>query len=377
MNKRLSIALVGLVLSYGSLAQTIPNPPPAGASQIAKFFPAAAVTTGGSQNLNALVTGYITPIAEDFGALSSNGWFNTGNPHKKFGFDLSVSLNAASANSSDKYFSVPTLQGVTYNGTLPTSSGGGKAPTAYGPEGEYPAFNFNASGGPNGTPVPIPFYGPDGGNISKDIPIGNVAVPTINGGVGLLWNTDLRFKFTPTITISKTQLSGWGVGFMHDIKQHFKGLKMAPISLSLLLAYSQLTATTDASGIYYNSSAKTSYSGQQGVGDTKSYTAQIVFSKSIPVVTFYAAVGYTSSTTNYAIKGSYYVDAAYTVFSLPGVPLLAPVTLNNPYSKDFTTGGMRLTGGLRFKFGPVFLNGDYSYYNSAGLFNMGLGFTVR
>lgn len=374
-----SIAVIAFMVLISGLCrgQSLSNPPPSGPSQITKFFPAAAVTTGGQQNIDQLVTGYITPISEDLGGLSNNGWYSTGATHKRFGFDLSVSMNAVSANSDSKYFTINSLQGITYNGTQPTSGGGGKAPTAYGPESEFPSFNFAPSGGPNGTPVAIPFYGPPGGNVSKDIPVGSLAVPTINGGIGLFANTDVRFKFTPAISINKTELSGWGVGLQHDIKQHIKGIKMAPISLSLLLAYSQLTATTNLEGIYYTSPTSNAFTGQQGIGDTKSYTAQVIISKTIPVLTFYGAIGYNSSTTNYAIKGSYYVDKAYTDIALPGIPLLAPKQLNNPYSKDFTTNGVRFTGGLRFKFGPVTLNGDYTYFNSRGLYTMGLGFTVH
>ncbi len=372
MSKRILLSTFCLVIVQCTLYSQ--NLPPSGMSQIAKFFPAAAVpsASGGLQNIQDLVGGYITPIAEDLGALSNNGWYNTGATHKRFGFDLSISMNAVSANNDSKYFGINTLSGVAYNGTVPTNGGGGKAPTAYGPETEFPNFNFTA-----GANTPIIFNGPGGGNISKDIPIGSIAVPTIQGGIGLFANTDLRFRYTPAITINKTELKNWGVGLMHDIKQHIPGIKMAPISLSLLLAYSQMTATTDLSGMYYTSSTSSVYDGQQGLGDTKSYTAQVLISKTIPVLTFYGAIGYNSSTTNYSIKGSYYVDRAYTDISLPAIPLLSKVTLTDPFKQDITISGIRFTGGIRFKFGPVFLVTDYTYFNSKGLYTMGFGFTVR
>ena len=379
MSKRILLSTCCLVIVSMVLhGQPLPNPPPEGPSQIAKFFPAAALTASinptaaGLQNVQTLVGGYITPIAEDFGGLISNGWYNTGANHKRFGFDLSIAINAVSANSASKYYSINALQGVAYNGTQPTSSGAGKAPTAYGPESEFPSFNFNS--GPNNL---IPFYGPSGGNISKDVPIGSIAVPTIQAGIGLFANTDLRFRFTPEITINKTALKSWGVGLLHDIKQHIPGIKMAPISLSLLLAYSQMTATTDLGGVYYTQSSGNSFSGQEGLGETKSYTAQILISKTIPVLTFYGGIGYNSATTTYAINGSYYVDKAYTDLSVPGITLPSPVKLVDPFKQDFSVGGIRFTGGIRFKFGPVFLNTDYTYFNSKGLYTMGFGFTIH
>ena len=363
-----------LMMGVGSIfGQALPSPPPGGASQIAKFFPAAAVPSPGT-NLQQLIGGYITPIAEDLGALSNNGWYNTAATHKRFGFDLSISMNAVSANSASKYFPINSLSGVTYNGTtMPSNGGGGQAPTAYGPEGEYPSFTITQ--GANA--VPGLFFGPSGGNISKDVPIGSIAVPTITAGLGLFANTDIRIRYTPTITINKTELKNWGIGLMHDIKQHIPGIKMAPIGLSLFLAYSQMTATTDLGGIYQTANGSNSFAGQQGIGDTKSYTAQVLISKTIPVLTFFGGIGYNSSTTNYAINGSYYVDKSYTDISLPGTPLLSPITLKDPFSKDISTSGVRFTGGIRFKFGPVFLSTDYTYFNSTPLYTLAFGFTVH
>ena len=138
-----------------------------------------------------------------------------------------------------------------------------------------------------------------------------------------------------------------------------------------------MTATTDLGGIYQTASGSGSFAGQQGIGDTKSYTVQALISKTIPVLTFFGGIGYNSSTTNYAINGSYYVDKAYANTSLPGIPLLSPTTLKNPFNKDISTSGVRFTGGIRFKFGPVFLNTEYTYFNSTPLYSLAFGFTVH
>jgi len=334
-------------------------------NQIAKFFPAAAVPSGGAANVQALVGGYIKPIGEDFGALTNNGWYATASNHKKWGFDLQVTMNTIFAKSDQKTFVPATLSGVSYNGT---TGGNNLAPTAYGAETDAPIFNYTA-GGNN----PLPFLGPAGGNISKDVPIGSLVVPTITGGLGLFANTDVRFRFTPAVTLSNTELKNWGVGIQHDIKQHIPGLKLIPFSLSVLVAYSQLTATTDLSGYYDPSTG--SASDQKGIGETKAYTAQVLVSKSIAVVTFYAGLGYNSSTTTYDIKGSYNVNRAYTPAG--SVPLLSPVTLKDPFHQDFTLSGFRATGGIRLKFGPVALNSDYTLASSKGLLTAGFGFTFR
>ena len=334
---------------------------------IAKFFPAAAVPSGGANNVQQLVNGYITPIAEDFGSLVNNGWYTTAATHKKFGFDFNVTMNTITANSSSKYFSPVGLQGVQASG----STGGNNGfPTAYGPEKDFGKLNFTA--GPNTVIPSVPpgtFLGPDGGNITKDIPVGSIAVPTMQLGLGLFANTDLRMRYTPAITFNGTKLENWGFGVHHDIKQHIPGLKMLPFSLSVFLAYSQLKASTDLSGLYTGS-------GQQGLAETKAYTGQVLISKSLAIVTFYGGIGYNSSTTNYSIKGTYNVDRAFIAGDV-AVPLLQSVNLTDPFKNEFSKGSFRATGGIRFNFGPITLNGDYSVVNAKGLFTAGFGFTVR
>lgn len=354
------MVLVAVCLTGQTLAQP---------KELSRFFPAAAVATGGSANLDYLIGGYVGPVAEDLGSLVNNGWYNSAENHKRFGFDLSVTLSTVFISSSRQYFNVDNtkLSGVGYLGTTGTTQG---MPTAYGAETEIPSFTYN--GGANNGLV---FNGPGGGNIAKEVPIGSLAVPTIQGGIGLFANTDLRFRFTPAVTIGSTEVKNWGAGLMHDIKQHIPGLKEVPFSLSLLLGYSSMTTTTNMASNYETSLGSGSYAGQQAVAETSAFTAQVLISKSIPVLTFYGGLGYNSSATSFAVKGDYYVDRSFT--ALGEIPLLAPVTLKDPFKKDFSSNGFRFTGGIRFKFGPVFLNGDYTLFQGQGFLTTGFGFTVR
>ena len=334
-------------------------------SSIAKFFPAGAVPTGGDANVQSLVGGYIRPVGEDFGALMNNGWYSTASTHSRFGFDFSVTMNTITAKSDQKYSTPSGLTGVSYNGTI---QGNNQTPTAYGPESDAPLFNFTA-----GNNTPILFLGPGGGNISKDIPIGSLIVPTIQAGLGLFANTDLKLRYTPAFNINGTELRNWGIGFQHDLKQHIPGIKMVPFSLSLLVAYSELTATTDLKGYYSDPTG----SGQKGLGETKGYTAQILISKSLAVITFYGGIGYNNATTTYSVKGSFLVDSALGPTGNVSVPLNQAVTLKDPFTQKYTSNGFRGTAGMRLKFGPVALTGDYTLVNSKGLMTLGFGFTFR
>lgn len=326
---------------------------------IVKFFPAAAVPTGGQANVQQLVEGYISPITKDFGSLVNNGWYNTAATHKKFGFDLTVTVNSLSAKSEDKTFFIPTLSGVQFDGTTGLSD---KAPTAYGKESDFPKFHYTS-----GLNIGRAFQGPDGGDINKDLPVGSIAVPTLQAGVGLWANTDLRIRYTPKVTLGDNELENWGVGVHHDIKQHIPGMKELPFSLAVFVAYSQLKATTNLSG-FYDAAGTT----QEGVGKTSAYTAQVMISKKLAIVTFYGAVGYNGAKTKYSIDGTYVVNKTGD-----GTALTSPVTLTNPFNLTTKVNGVRATAGIRFNFGPVILNGDYSLVNSKGMFTGGFGFTVR
>lgn len=358
MKARVNFIFILTAICTASLAQP---------KEIARFFPVAAVPTGGDANLKYLVGGYIAPLAEDLGSLLNGGWYNTAENHKRWGFDLSVTMSTVFINSSSQYFNINNteLSGVGYTGT---SMGNQPMPTAYGPETEVPVFSINS-----GLNAGQTFAGPGGGNISKDIPIGSMAVPTIQGGIGLFANTDLRFRFSPGTTINNTEMKNWGVGVLHDIKQHIPGLKELPFSLSLGLAYSSMTTTTNMDGLYETAAGSGSYAGQQGVSESTAFNAQVLISKSIPVLTFYGGIGYNTSSTNFKVKGSYYIDR-----TLPsGLPLVAPITLTDPFAGDYSSSGFRFTGGMRLKFGPIFLNGDYTFFKSQGFLSLGFGATVR
>jgi len=272
-------------------------------------------------------------------------------------------MNTVFAKSEQKTFAPGALNGLTYDGTIPP---GDKAPTAYGDEHVFPKFTYTS--GPNSIIPNTFFLGPGGGNVTKDVPIGSVVVPTLQAGLGLFKNTDLKFRYTPAVTIGGTELKNWGVGLKHDLKQHIPGIKMAPFSLALFLAYSEMTASTDLSGFYTGS-------GQLGEGKTTGFTTQILASKSFAVLTLYAGLGFNSATTSYSIKGTYNIDR--TGDGVPLNTLGGTTVLTNPFKQDYSVGGFRGTGGLRLKFGPIALNGDYTFANGTGIMSLGFGVTVR
>lgn len=323
-------------------------------NDVLKYLPAAAVPSGGQANLQNLLSGYLSPIAEDFGMIVNNGWFTTPVAHKRWGFDINVTMTVVSVNSSAKTFAAPALSGINYTGS-------GPLPTAYGDEGVFPRFTYSA--GPNTGTV---FEGPDGAGVTEDLPIGSLAIPTVQMGLGVLPGTDLRIRFSPAMTINGVEVGNWGVGVLHDFKRLIPAFVEKDISMSLFAGYTRMTATTELTGVY-------SGSGQEGIATGTGLTAQLLFGKEFKkFFTLYVGGGYNRATTDYEINGTYVVDATGD-----GTPLAAPVTLTDPFNNEFSRSSFRFTSGMRFRAGPVTLNGEFTALSGRNLITAGFGFVIK
>ena len=95
---------------------------------------------------------------------------------------------------------------------------------------------------------------------------------------------------------------------------------------------------------------------------------QALISKKISVLTFYGGIGYNAIKTTSDLNGSYIL--------LDDPNGNNDVVLRDPVSLNFKNKSLKVTAGIRFKFGPIYLNGDYSIqeYNTL---SVGLGVAVR
>src|SRR5688572_6194464 len=111
--------------------------------------------------------------------------------------------------------------------------------------------------------------------------------PVVNMGIGLPWNTDLKFRFATSGSLSdEVDFSLWGIGVMHDIKQHIPGIKALPFDLSGFFGYTHM-------GI----EAILDDPSQKGEFVVNATTIQGLISKKISVLTFYGGMGFNFSKT--------------------------------------------------------------------------------
>ncbi len=343
------ILLAGLLISTSTLT-----------GQINKM---GDMMIGGKEDGALLVKEYITPFANSLGANLSGGWYNTAQPHKLGGFDLTFTMNTAFIPEPDKSFDIGALG-------LQSTSGEGKAPTAAGKKEPGPELTTGEG---------ITYYSPPGSGA------GFIPSPLIKIGVGFIKETELNGRFMPNMKLGKFGEMGlWGFGIKHSLKQYIPAIKKAPVfNLSLMAGYSKLSSSfnLDLQPEDYNAEEidlepGTSFDEQTMEVDVKNFTSNLLVSFDLPVVCFYGGAGLSYAKSNLKFIGFY--------------PMIEMDNNNNPVvekamedpldieieNKDGSTTKPRLNAGVRFKMGVITLHFDYTkaYYSIA---TAGLGISFR
>lgn len=320
----------------------------------------------GAEDASRLVGAYVAPAIKTLSYGITGGWYNTAKAHKTLGFDLGVTVNLAFIPTSENYFN-PNKLGLSENftGFVNTENGSTtKSPTLMGPkdETEYTfSGDLDDDGDDDGEVI---FSGPEGLNMKKEIGFAAVPVPVVQLGIGIIKNTDLKLRLIPKQEIGSYKIQMFGIGVMHDVKQHIKGIKLLPFDLSALVAYNSVSGTSDLRNDDPSDSRPDSPNGELSY-KFNSWIFQAIISKKISVLTFYGGVGYSMVKTNFDITGDFEIDTS-----------TVPFTLTDPVSTDFKNNSMRFTAGMRLKLGPVYFTGDYTLqkYN---MLTVGFGFSVR
>ena len=315
----------------------------------------------GKEDASKLMSSYMDPIVVGLSYGLNGGWYHTAKAHKTLGFDIGVSFNAVFIPSSHNTFRPGDLNLANTQLISPTS---GDVPTVVGPEvdSEYETSLVT----PAGTQT-ISFDGPPGLDFKDKFKISGVLAPTVQVGLGIYKNTDLKFRFVPEQSFDDTKIGLIGFGLMHDIKQHIPGLKLLPFDLSVLAGYTKISGSVGMEGLFdkpANDLAK-----QEMNFEINAWLFQALISKKIAIITFYGGIGYNAVKSSSDVTGSYviYEDSQNSSNN---------VTIKDPVSLAFKNNSFRLTGGIRFNLGPLYLNGDYSIqeYNTL---SVGLGFAFR
>jgi len=310
----------------------------------------------GPKDASKLMNAYLNPMIEGLSYGFNGGWYTTAKAHKTLGFDIGVSFNAVFIPSSKNYFTPADLNLEVTDLASPAS---GKAPTIVGPE-DATTYSVDANGDGQ---TDATFDGPKGLDFKENIKISGVLAPTAQIGIGIYKNTDLKIRWIPEVEAGASKVKLIGFGVMHDIKQHIPAIKVLPFDLSVLVAFTNIKGTTSMAGTF---DAPTSDPRPQVMDyDMDAWLFQALISKKVAIFTFHGGIGYNTIKTTSDVTGSYIVIA--------GTP---QGTFKDPVSLSFKNKSMRLSGGIRFSLGPIYINGEYILQEYSTV-SVGIGGTFR
>ncbi len=332
---------------------------------------------GGIEDGIELFTPYVTPWVNAFGTDLNGGWFNTAKPHKLGGFDITFTVSASIIPESDRSFDLSQLNFRNLQVMDPDPIG----PTVAGKTNNGPLLEYSTGGQTDVTIASFP--SPPGSSVHV------LPAPMIQAGVGLPKGTEIVGRFMPKVKIPSTQsrIGLWGVGLKHSIAQHIKGLKVAPVDISVFGGYTKLNSDI---GFSYNpydyeniwtidpnlSYTSADFNNQQILVETSGYNLSLIVSTTLPVINVYGSIGYSGSTTKIVIDGK---------IPIPGYnPILDPL---NPSITDGdietipeirieNISGLRTSIGARLKMTVVTIHADYTYAKYS-VITAGIGLNFR
>lgn len=342
------------------------------------------IFAAGVVDANTYLESFLKPGFNSFGVGMAEGWYNTAKTHKTLGFDLTITGSMATIPDAEKMFSFANagFQNLRYS-VNDVNQANGQIPTIVGGSGTSGAEFYVPVGSvienPNGQSVTIEeeirFDVPKGFDLN-DVPVvTGVPTPTVNLGIGIYKNTDLKIRFVPEISQDGYSAKLFGIGVMHDVKQWIPGIKNLPFDLSGFIGTTTMSAEYDINADF-DGTADGNYSNHfEGSGKakfkTRSTTVQAIISKKLMFFTPYAALGFNAVKTTVDVTGDY----TYTQ-SFLGVQT-DEITYTDPVDLEFTgAGGARFTVGARIKVLILTIHTAYTFqqYNT---FSLGLGFSVR
>tara|TARA_B100000900_G_scaffold385885_1_gene375856 strand:- start:1780 stop:2712 length:933 start_codon:yes stop_codon:yes gene_type:complete len=294
-----------------------------------------AAQTTEIQEVEKLVTSYVSPLSHALGAGLNNAWWTTAKPHKKLGFDISLSITPIIIPDADKSFNIGNEGSFT----------GGKTATIFGGINDGGAVNYANS------TIPMP----------NGVGIGFVATPMLQAGIGLPLKTEIDFRYSPEFKTKHFNLGLTGVGIKHDLLQWIPVLNKLPIDLSVMAGHTRLNTGFDIQ--------------DQGIDlNVKATTINLLLSKKVALLTAYVGFGYNQTSSNIAIT----LDEQNTSF-LNSINDLANINLSELTTIEFENHtDLKANIGARLQLTLLNINASYTVTQSGyKLYTAGVGVSLR
>lgn len=315
----------------------------------------------GKKDANTLFKAYLDPYAMALGDGLNNGWYNSAETHKLFGFDLSITVSAIQIPERDQTFDISKL-GLS---KISVESGGNIAPTVAGSDTKGPRLQIKDD---SGKPI-ASFNSPNGAGL--DI----LPVPMVQLGFGLLPHTDVIGRYVPEIKYNNDgddmKVGFWGIGVKHNFKEWIPVIKALPFDASLFASYSAVDAQSELSfdpNDFSDGNVTVSFGNQGQMLKVNTNTTKygLVVSKKVGVLTVFGGIGKSKSESTVDLIGKYIIS---TEIPIAGTTITTKEELVDPIAIRFESNNLSLDAGLRLKLAFFSLFGsvnkaEYLSYNA-------------
>jgi len=318
----------------------------------------------GKDDASKLSQAYLAPYAFALGDGLNNGWYNSAETHKLFGFDLTVSLSAIQIPEKSRTFDVSAL-GLSNKLTLENPNNH-IAPTIAGENVAGPRMQVKDNQGNS----LVAFNTPNG--LGLDV----IPVPMVQVGFGLLPHTDVIGRYVPEMKYDNSgdemKLGFWGIGVKHNFMEWLPFLKALPFDASVFGSFSEVNAQSALSftpADYGTANVSVTFipaNDQFLKMKTKTTKFGLVVSKKIAILTIFGGIGQSTSESTIDLIGKYPVIAKA---SGPGYEITEKGALIDPIHVPFQTKNISMDLGFRLKIAVLSLFGsinksEYTSYNA-------------
>ena len=337
-------------------------------STLAQAQELESLLIAGAEDANDLTERYIEPALKGLVYSMNNGWANTAKTHDKFGFDIIIGANLSFVPSSQQNF---LFNPGDYKYLTLQNGGSANLPTVMSEDSNQSVLNVRVPVG-DGTfkvgTIEMP------GGITEDLPASAVPSPMIQVGLGLPTRTDIKLRFVPNLEYGDNVKAGmFGLGFQHDFTQYLGPLDNLPLSISGLVAYSNMNVRYSIDDDSDLDDVKVT----NGEGEFKlnTFTIEALGSLDFKFITLYAAIGYGTGGASVKLKGDY--ELTYDLEDGAGNPLgTVSETISNPINIKANNGSVKGTLGARLNLSvfKIFANYTFQEYST---FSGGIAVSVR
>lgn len=350
-------------------------------SSFAQVGDVGRILQASADDANLLVQEYLKPFGSGFGASLNSGWTNTAKPHKKFGFDVTVSAGLATVPMADKTFNVNNIgleELELENGPAEVQTINGASDVATTTLAAYETINGNRE-------KLFEFDMPSGTGF------GYVPAPEIKGAIGLIKDTEVMLRYVPQVDVQDYgTFEQIGFGAKHGINQWLPGGKILPVDLAVMVGYTKQTVSADfrltGEDIANDANTENPYENQPETWDgqklqieTSAYTVNALVGKTLPVISVYGGVGYEASTMSLGTPGTYPTIGQNPDYNGGGngeKPLIVE-TFDSPVGAEIEgENGFHALAGFRVRFTVFHISASYKLANYS-TFNAGFGISFR